>query len=458
MTAPDEHSSAELPEAVAFPPRSRLYSLEPQGLGGAWVESLTSYIARLAAAHSLRVSTLVREIIAPFARGGLSTISTGYDLLRKGASAVNGSGQISWHTIRIIEMLTGRSGLGELTFQFTRGWLAMQPLMSKKQKWCAWCLQKARESGQTVYYPLLWHLESVALCREHSVALESSCPKCSRSHTPLAGNLVIGYCPRCFTWLGSGSRTLPIQVGQSVEREKWAAIQAASLLEHRNECPVEVVNSNWAENIALLSAFPEMGSALGLAKALSVHHRTVLDWRSGRQVPSFLSLLLVAYYFDLNVPDLVNHRLLPRHGNLRQLDGNRAGGFARRPLQRRDLDLLCRKLCEAAENPGFPPLSLKQICAEIGYHQSYAARKFPALVKKIKEYWRQHEQIRKQQRHFFAWLIAKATASNLAAAGEYPSCRKMEEKLPSSISLRDPHARRGWKEALSEWGLKSFPI
>lgn len=456
MTAPNENSPTELPEAVAFPPRSRLYSLEPQGLGGAWVESLTSYIARLAAAHSLSVSTLVREIIAPCARGGLSTIAAGYDLLRKGASAVNGSGQISWHIIRIIEMLTGRIGLGELTFQFTRGWLAMQPLMSKKQKWCPWCLQKGRESGRIVYYPLLWQLESVALCPEHNVALESSCPKCARSHTPLAGNLVIGYCPRCFTWLGSGSRTLPIQAGQSVEREKWAAIQAACLLEHRNECPVEVVNSNWAENIAQLSAFPEIGSALGLAKALSVHHRTVLDWRSGRQLPSFLSLLLVGYHFDLNVPDLVNHRLLPE--NLRKLDQNLVDGFVRRPLQRRDLDLLHRKLCEAAESPGFPPLSLKQICAEIGYHQSYAAKKFPALAERIKEYRRQHEQIRKEQRQFFAWLVAKATASNLAAAGEYPSSRKMEEKLPSSISLRDPHAKRGWKEALSEWGLKPFPI
>jgi hypothetical protein len=456
VTAPNENSPPELPEAVAFPPRSRLYSLEPQGLGGAWVESLTSYIARLAAAHSLRVSTLVREIIAPCARGGLSTIAAGYDLLRKGGNAVNGSGQISWHTIRIIEILTGRSGLGELTLQFTRGWLAMQPLMSKKQKWCAWCLETIRESGQTVYYPLLWHFESVTLCREHNVALESLCPKCSRSHAPLAGNLVIGYCPRCFTWLGSGSRNLPIQVGQSSGREKWAAIQAASLLENRNECPVEVDKSHWAENIAQLSRFPEIGSALGLAKALSVHHRTVLDWRSGRQLPSFLSLLLVGYHFDLNVPDLVNHRLLPE--NLRKLDQNLVDGFVRRPLQRRDLDLLHRKLCEAAESPRFPPLSLKQICAEIGYHQSYAARKFPTLAERIKEYWRQHEQIRKEQRQFFAWLVAKATASNLAAAGEYPSSRKMEEELPSSISLRDPHAKRGWKEALSEWGLKPFPI
>ena len=42
-----------------MPPRSRLYSLEPIGIGTPQTESLTSYISRLAAAHSVRVRDLV---------------------------------------------------------------------------------------------------------------------------------------------------------------------------------------------------------------------------------------------------------------------------------------------------------------------------------------------------------------------------------------------------------------
>lgn len=45
---------------------SRLYSLPPQGIGTAFVESLIGYIARLAEAHSVHTGTLVvRELREP---------------------------------------------------------------------------------------------------------------------------------------------------------------------------------------------------------------------------------------------------------------------------------------------------------------------------------------------------------------------------------------------------------
>ncbi len=40
-----------------MPSRSRLYSLEPIGIETPETESLTSYLSRLAAAHSVRVAT-----------------------------------------------------------------------------------------------------------------------------------------------------------------------------------------------------------------------------------------------------------------------------------------------------------------------------------------------------------------------------------------------------------------
>lgn len=47
----------------SIPPRSRLYHLEPIGIGTPYVESLTSYIARLAEAHCLTPKLLLeREI------------------------------------------------------------------------------------------------------------------------------------------------------------------------------------------------------------------------------------------------------------------------------------------------------------------------------------------------------------------------------------------------------------
>ena len=47
---------------------SRLYSLPPQGIGTAFVESLIGYIARLAEAHSVHTGTLVVRELLPRTR------------------------------------------------------------------------------------------------------------------------------------------------------------------------------------------------------------------------------------------------------------------------------------------------------------------------------------------------------------------------------------------------------
>ena len=51
--------------AVVLPSHSRLYHLEPIGVGSPFVESLTSYIARLAEAHSVSIRALIADEISP---------------------------------------------------------------------------------------------------------------------------------------------------------------------------------------------------------------------------------------------------------------------------------------------------------------------------------------------------------------------------------------------------------
>ena len=48
-----------------LPPRSRLYRLEPIGIGTPWVEGLTSYVMRLAVAHAVSVGDLLGRELFP---------------------------------------------------------------------------------------------------------------------------------------------------------------------------------------------------------------------------------------------------------------------------------------------------------------------------------------------------------------------------------------------------------
>src|SRR2546427_5615316 len=53
------------PALEAPPPRSRLYSLEPIGIGTPEVESVSSYLNRLAQAHCVTVSALITHELLP---------------------------------------------------------------------------------------------------------------------------------------------------------------------------------------------------------------------------------------------------------------------------------------------------------------------------------------------------------------------------------------------------------
>ena len=92
-------------------PHSRLYSLEPLGVGTAQVESLTSYLARLALAHQVSVSSLLLGEIAPaFRRPKTKSAffrTLNYSLLR--------ANDLNKELIWILQRLTGRLELPYLS-------------------------------------------------------------------------------------------------------------------------------------------------------------------------------------------------------------------------------------------------------------------------------------------------------------------------------------------------------
>ncbi len=65
-------------EQVEIKPHSRLYHIEPIGVGSPMVESLTSYFTRLAEAHSVPLQKLFLQEILPhlyIGKGGYSALN-----------------------------------------------------------------------------------------------------------------------------------------------------------------------------------------------------------------------------------------------------------------------------------------------------------------------------------------------------------------------------------------------
>lgn len=91
---------------------SRLYSLEPFGIGTTRCESLTSYLARLAAAHCVSVTTLVSREIAPYIS---DWVREGARHIYRRASAINSCGKMADDFVAGLQTLTGRQDLSGLT-------------------------------------------------------------------------------------------------------------------------------------------------------------------------------------------------------------------------------------------------------------------------------------------------------------------------------------------------------
>src|SRR5262245_25748356 len=99
-----------------LPPRTRLFNLEPMGLGTPYVESMTSYISRLAVEHHIAPWVIVSRDIAPLmSRKTLAEPSGHSDLYAKTSASLNGVCATAAEVVIAMEALTGRSHLSELT-------------------------------------------------------------------------------------------------------------------------------------------------------------------------------------------------------------------------------------------------------------------------------------------------------------------------------------------------------
>jgi hypothetical protein len=119
-----------------IPARSRLYPLEPIGMGTPQVESLSSYLARLAEGHSVLLSKLVRREILPcfgrpHLRGNITAFWMNY------ARAMNGLSRWAKDLVQVLEELTKQPDLHLLTLLPWSEVLNGRGLLRRNRAWNA---------------------------------------------------------------------------------------------------------------------------------------------------------------------------------------------------------------------------------------------------------------------------------------------------------------------------------
>jgi TniQ len=222
MRSPFIYPAWEQTSGNSFPPRSHLYHVAPVGLGSASVESLTSYVARLAEAHDISIGTLVTREVLPKVREEFRRQEYKIPPIKStflyDAHTLNGVVQHSQDWVSVLEQLTGIRGLQYLTMRTWRQVISGADLPRRRRAWCPLCFEKWRSSNQQVYEPLLWGLKEVSVCPTHACPLVERCPHCGRDQHVISAKVKLGHCCRCRRWLGmnTAAAEIPSDIGGRV--------------------------------------------------------------------------------------------------------------------------------------------------------------------------------------------------------------------------------------------------
>jgi hypothetical protein len=447
-------SSCELweGEQVEAPPHSRLYHLEPVGVGSPMVESLTSYLIRLAEAHSLYLRTLVTDEILPrLNRSHLYRDKRPvYDHLTrfwKQSPTLNGTSATSSNWVQALEQLTLRRDLRFLTMLTLGDVLSPRGLLRRTQAWCPACYHEWRETDRVMYQPLLWALEVIQVCPRHGLRLHLRCPyaDCGRELSALAPHAQAGYCPQCERWLGNPSPPEGNAQGPGVEeqeRQQWVGMVVGELLAATPDFPTVPSRLVVAASITTHVQAVMDGNFSAFARHLHIHRRTAWEWGQGLQVPQLDTLLQLCSYFSTSPAHfLTGYALGTAPAQQYAPEGKPTTEKPKRRFRKFEAERLRCALEGILQEEENPPPSMREVAKRLQYDSSHLYKHFPDLCRAIAARYRSYQKERRLLRLQRVCEEVQRAAQAVQAQGRIPSERQIGKKLRSRGLLKEEVVR-----------------
>jgi len=368
-----------------IPPRARLYPLEPVGKGTPFVEGLTSYILRLADAHTVPVGALVRHELAhlrsPAAPRGRwkdrHRFRTPGVLLN--SYSINGLEEGAWRWVGALEAATLRSDLSHLTLLPLREFFCSLHLFRRVRAWCRSCLEEWRKFGSTVYEPLLWSLRLSKVCPTHHCYLVERCPFCRRAMSPLTADSRPGHCSRCYRWLGVSDGelfipSLPLNPAENLEIRRTAYL--GELLACAPQLSGRFLRQNFLHNLRRCVQEVFQGNRAAFAHFVNCPAGAAELWITGAATPRInrfleacvrLEVPMVAFLRDPSQGEMINWVSLAS-----RIDHDRpVGRYRRREDTLRALESAVKER---------PAPTLAQIARRLGYKRTEGLRNVSAEI------------------------------------------------------------------------------
>lgn len=225
-----------------------LYGVKPEGIKTPAVESLYSWLVRIAFAHDMAPARLVREVIGARTDLGValqpgkndelfmqehmgrsSGWSFGWGWDKHEGKTMLGTDQGAKQWVKVLTRATGNFDAELCTFRRLRGLVSTNRLVTNTERVCISCLRSDVDAGHMPYERLLWRLVAVKCCPVHEEPLvDAQCGKTDQTPDPYLRIKHPGVCSGC----GSiGYRCRPTSPQKVHPGDLWRAEQCAHLIE-----------------------------------------------------------------------------------------------------------------------------------------------------------------------------------------------------------------------------------
>ncbi len=395
------------------------------------------------------VGSLIGKEVAPI---------LGKDYINKGsrfydyAIELNSLGNRAKEFSEILSVLTGADRIIDLTLVSLRNLLPSRGLLTTTKKWCPLCLENWKKSNQIIYEPLIWYFKQVNLCKIHECRLKTECPQCSKPVLVLTRTSRNGYCSNCGSWLGNDiKKTSDIINFQENLWENYVVNNIGNLLKTS-----EAVDSYSSDNIILFikTILEKIGGISAFSRYFNIPKSTASTWISGEHRPSLYSLLKICYKLDIDIMDAfkANQKkiyLIP-NDELQIKDTTQRNNDMRKKRNQRNICWVYieKILINIISNKEKNAPSLREASRNLNCDARLLYNHFPELCKKISENYNLSIQFNKQRKHEENCKKVLEATAILHKKGIYPTKRKVENILPSNISLRRKVYYEAWKDSL----------
>lgn len=439
---------------IDLPARSRLYSLTPIGVGTSIVESLTSYINRLAWLYRISPRILIAEEIIPH-------LSKSYyfqnsppaivNFCHQEAIRINSFGEASNDWTVTLEGLTQQAGLKKLTLGEWASGVPFNRLLRIAPAWCPACYATWQEKNLPIYQPLIWMLQIVTFCTQHNRKLEEQCNHCHKRQSVFPSIIQPGHCTQCGVWLGLSAEVAEEPV--SDEELVWQNWVVKNFNEIRTASEISDGISWRRISINLAASLEVKGEAARYSRLLGVSDNHISQWKLFEKIPSFQKVLEICYAAGISPLQLMSDTATMRNAiqaisvhPRRRLVHHRRQVVDREKIKDYLLAVLdgrkpCRPIYQIERDLGVGFRTIERIfpleCSLVsGQHLAQRAQTWRQLITRACDEVRQ-------------------VALALHAQGIYPSARSVSSRLSIPNMMRNPEVHTAWRAVLCELGLRA---